>query len=196
MTPLKVLVQPCCATDFSLHPPNAFGSLVLHQYLPLLTGNPNECRWWGLGFFQWWQEMQWDSECWCEKSCKPPSFTNSGKKLLRLPSMIAGGGAELRRGGPGRCEPWLPVRGGIAVAPAATFPPRALRRWPGRAATPRWVSVPSSHHQPKWRTNAEAQGTNETKKGRAMWTINSLLPIWTQILWCTDVPFFFFFILW
>lgn len=58
----------------------------------------------------------------------------------------------------------------------------------GRGATPQRVS-----HLPlttKWHRSAGAQGTNETKKGGAMWTINSLLPIWTQILWCTDVPFF------
>lgn len=51
MTPLKPLVQQCCANDFSLHPPNTFGSLVLHKYLPFIYRKPLRVQVTGPGFF-------------------------------------------------------------------------------------------------------------------------------------------------
>lgn len=71
---------------------------------------------------------------------------------------------------------------------ALRFSPRALQC--RRQSCHPTVSLSHLPLITKWHGSAGAQRTNETNKGRAMWTINSLLPIWTQILWCTDVPFF------
>lgn len=92
----------------------------------------------------------------------------------------------------GRWGPRLPVGEGRAAA---------LHQPQGTQAPSSCSTVQEAELQPhsdlshlplttKWHRSAGTEGTNETKEGRAVWTINSLLPIWTQILWCTDVPFF------
>lgn len=51
MAPLKPLVQQCCASDFSLRPPNAFGSLGLHKCFPFIYQKPLRVQVVGPGFF-------------------------------------------------------------------------------------------------------------------------------------------------